>query len=858
MSIIGSLINNGGSGGGGSGTVTVTGPTPTNGNLTEFSGPTSIADSNVSASNIMTLETNSIQTVNSLTGNAILVLAAGSNVSVGQVSGSGTTTVTYNIPQSVSTGATPTFAQVLLAGNPTTNLQTATKQYVDGLIAGNLSIQGTWNATTNTPTLADGIGTVGYAYIVNVAGSQNLGHGIIAYNVGDTVFYTIANIWDVIPAGNTVISVNGQQGIVSLALNDLSDVIINTPLSGEVVQYNGSNWVNIQLDYTDLSNLPTLGTAAALNVGTSNSNIPQLGLTGLPAVSGQNLTGLTSAQVGLGNVPNIDTTNATNITSGTLPVAQLPLIPLNKGGTNANITANNGGIPYSNATQLQLLAGTATANQLLQSGSNAAPTWSTATYPSTTTANQLLYSSSINTITGLTSNNSSVLVTNGSGIPSLSTTLPAVNASSLTGITPTQVGLSNVPNVDATNASNITTGTLSSAQLPIVPLTKGGTNANITASNGGIVYSNATQLQVLTATATANQLLLSGSSTTPAWSTATYPATTTANQLLYSSSANTVGGLVSANNSILVTNGSGIPSLSTTLPAVNGSALTGLTSTQVGLSNVPNVDATNATNITTGTLPSAQLPIVPLNKGGTNAALTANNGGIAYSNASQLQILAGTATANQMLQSGSSTTPSWSTTTYPATTTANQLLYSSATNVVGGLSSANNSVLVTNGSGVPSLSSTLPAITIPSITFNTTSGLIGTTTNNNAAAGSVGEFISSLVLNSSPVGLSNNTPGNITSISLTAGDWDVWGNLFFTIGGTCSFLVGWVSSTSSTQPDASLSNVLSGTAVTNSGFSVPQLRFSLASTTTIYLSATAVFSSSTVSAAGGIYARRVR
>jgi len=95
-------------------------------------------------------------------------------------------------------------------------------------------------------------------------------------------------------------------------------------------------------------------------------------------------------------------------------------------------------------------------------------------------------------------------------------------------------------------------------------LANGGTNAALTASNGGIVWSNATQLQILAGTATANQVLLSGSSATPAWSTATYPATTTINQLLYSSSANVIAGLATANGGILNASSSGVPSLTVT------------------------------------------------------------------------------------------------------------------------------------------------------------------------------------------------------------------------------------------------------------------------------------------------------
>lgn len=66
-------------------------------------------------------------------------------------------------------------------------------------------------------------------------------------------------------------------------------------------------------------------------------------------------------------------------------------LPLANGGTNANLTASNGGIFYSTATAGAILSGTATAGQILRSGASGAPTWSTATYPATagTTGNLL-------------------------------------------------------------------------------------------------------------------------------------------------------------------------------------------------------------------------------------------------------------------------------------------------------------------------------------------------------------------------------------------------------------------------------------------------------------------------------------
>jgi len=51
------------------------------------------------------------------------------------------------------------------------------------------SDQGSWNAATNTPALADGTGTAGHYYTVSAAGSVDFGNGSIAFAVGDRAFY---------------------------------------------------------------------------------------------------------------------------------------------------------------------------------------------------------------------------------------------------------------------------------------------------------------------------------------------------------------------------------------------------------------------------------------------------------------------------------------------------------------------------------------------------------------------------------------------------------------------------------------------------------------------------------------------
>jgi hypothetical protein len=157
-------------------------------------------------------------------------------------------------------------------------------------------------------------------------------------------------------------------------------------------------------------------------------------------------------------------------------------------------------------------------------------------------------------------------------------------------------------------------------------------------------------------------------------------------------------------------------------------------------------------------------------------------------------------------------------------------------------------------------------IVAASIDFSTTSGIIGTTTNDSAATGSVGEDIFSTV-NTGIINLTTATSTNITTISLTEGDWDVWGSVCADITSTTVlvYLSGWASSTSATLPITPLTgNVNYGAGGFTYGgnatitFAIPQQLFKLASTTTIYLSCQADFSVGTMAAYGSIYARRRR
>lgn len=80
-----------------------------------------------------------------------------------------------------------------------------------------MEFKGAWNATTNTPTLADGTGNAGDVYRCSVAGTINLGSASQTYGVGDWVMYN-GSIWQHSPATDAVTSVNGLTGAVTLTI----------------------------------------------------------------------------------------------------------------------------------------------------------------------------------------------------------------------------------------------------------------------------------------------------------------------------------------------------------------------------------------------------------------------------------------------------------------------------------------------------------------------------------------------------------------------------------------------------------------------------------------------------------------
>jgi len=192
--------------------------------------------------------------------------------------------------------------------------------------------------------------------------------------------------------------------------------------------------------YTTESNNILINSAGVV----ADANVMRLGTTGVGAgqVSTTYVAGVASVVVANKNIVTIDITTG-QLGSEAAASAGILTLTGNSGGalspTAGNInTLGTGSITIAGVgstltTQLTGLTansvlyglGTATiglvasgtTGQVLQTNTGAAPTYSTATYPSTIATNQVLYSNAANTIVGLATTVRSVFVGNSSGVP---------------------------------------------------------------------------------------------------------------------------------------------------------------------------------------------------------------------------------------------------------------------------------------------------------------------------------------------------------------------------------------------------------------------------------------------------------
>ena len=297
---------------------------------------------------------------------------------------------------------------------------------------GDLNYQGTWNASTNSPTLTSSTGTKGYYYVVSVAGSTNL-NGITDWQVNDWAVFN-GSVWQKIDNTDAVNSVNGKTGTVVLTYGDITSGVVPVVNGGTgVTTSSGANSVvlrdangNITTNclfegFTSQANgsLITLTASSVQNwviTGSGGQTIKLPDATTLPSgalftfnnnqssgtIVVQNNSGTTvdtlqsgsfSTVVLLNNSTtagswdkhdqapaNVSWSTNTFDYSGSITSATWNgnAIALNRGGTNANLTAVNGGAVYSTGTALAISAA-GTSGQVLTSSGAGAPTWTTPT-----------------------------------------------------------------------------------------------------------------------------------------------------------------------------------------------------------------------------------------------------------------------------------------------------------------------------------------------------------------------------------------------------------------------------------------------------------------------------------------------
>ena len=180
---------------------------------------------------------------------------------------------------------------------------------------GDLNYQGTWNASTNTPTLTSSVGTKGYYYVVDVAGSTNL-NGITDWNIGDWAIFN-GSVWQKVDNTDAVTSVNGQVGTVVLTTTNINE---GTNLYYTDVRARASNSAGTGISYDSATGVIT---------NSAPDQIVSITGAGTSVVTGTypNFT-VTSTDSTLGTVTSVAATAGTGIsvtgspitTSGTLNI----------------------------------------------------------------------------------------------------------------------------------------------------------------------------------------------------------------------------------------------------------------------------------------------------------------------------------------------------------------------------------------------------------------------------------------------------------------------------------------------------------------------------------------------------------
>ena len=162
-----------------------------------------------------------------------------------------------------------TAATQVNATNNTTVATTAFVQNLIGTIPAGLVFQGTWNAATNTPTLANGSGTTGHFYIVSVDGTTNL-DGITDWKVGDWAVFVeqgATDAWEKVDNSSVLDGAGTGTRLAKWDGSGTSNTLTNSGIQ------DSSNAVAITINGNEEVGIGTTSPFSVLHTRTSAENV---------------------------------------------------------------------------------------------------------------------------------------------------------------------------------------------------------------------------------------------------------------------------------------------------------------------------------------------------------------------------------------------------------------------------------------------------------------------------------------------------------------------------------------------------------------------------------------------------------
>jgi hypothetical protein len=219
-------------------------------------------------------------------------------------------------------------------------------------MAGFVNYEGTWNASTNTPTLVSSVGTKGDYYVISVTGSTNL-NGVTTWTQGDWAIFN-GTAWEKVDNTDLVTSVAGRTGAITLTT-------------------------------ADIGGLGTIATQAASNVSITGGSIT--GITDLAVADGG--TGASTAGDARTNLGLVIGTDVLSPSGSAASLTSFPTFNQNTTGTASNVTGTvavlNGGTGATTTSDARTNLGLVIGTDVLAPNGSAASLTSFPTFNQNTT-----------------------------------------------------------------------------------------------------------------------------------------------------------------------------------------------------------------------------------------------------------------------------------------------------------------------------------------------------------------------------------------------------------------------------------------------------------------------------------------